>query len=416
MASPPLRSAVAGIALALVAVVLAPPAQAGSLYAKMERWSSTTELKTGSSAGVAIANGSMRVSTKPAGTTSFADPYGSKKSKSYDYGMWTSPWVATGFDATSMIGSWKADALNGTWLRVEMRSKTRTKTSSWDTIADWGHSTTGVYRASGSSQPDDLTRLSTDTVIANDANKLRNWQIKVTLFRPVGTTSTPRLDSVGAIASSFVTRSAGVSSTTMTASKELKVPRYSQMIHKGEFTQWGGGGVAWCSPTSTSMVMRYFGKGPKPADYSWSKYADSHVDHAARYTYDHRYEGNGNWPFNTAYAGRYGLDTFVTKLYNLREAEAFIKAGIPVVASIAFGRGELTGAPISASEGHILVITGFSKDGRVIANDPAAPNNSTVRRVYNRAQFERAWLTASGGVTYVMRPMDVALPPDTARW
>lgn len=196
----------------------------------------------------------------------------------------------------------------------------------------------------------------------------------------------------------------------MTTTKELAVPRYSQMIHKGQFPQWGGGGEAWCSPTSTSMVLRYFATGPKSGDYSWSPYADSFVDHAARYTYDEAYDGTGNWPFNTAYAAHYGLDSFVTRLANLRSAEAYIRAGIPLVVPIAFNRGGLDGAPISSTPGHMLVIVGFTSTGKVIANDPAGSTNSTVRRVYSRAQFENAWLGGSGGIAYVIRPVSKPLP------
>ena len=71
--------------------------------------------------------------------------------------------------------------------------------------------------------------------------------------------------------------------------------------------------------------------------------------------------------------------------------------------SIAFGRNELTGAPISASNGHLLVVVGFEADGDVVVNDPAGATNGEVRRVYDRAQFERLWLTASGGTAYVIR-------------
>ena len=49
-----------------------------------------------------------------------------------------------------------------------------------------------------------------------------------------------------------------------------------------------------------------------------------------------------------------------------------------------------------------MVLVGFTPDGDVIVNDPAAKSNDQVRRLYDRAQFERAWLTKSGGLTYVL--------------
>jgi hypothetical protein len=235
-------------------------------------------------------------------------------------------------------------------------------------------------------------------------------------MQSVTTTAKPTLFAVNGIAATYATRATSTSATTMTATKDLSVPMSSQMTHSGQHPQWGGGGEAWCSPTSTSMVMRYFGAGPTPADYDWTRYAEGYINHAARYTYDYRYEGTGNWPFNTAYSAGYALDSFVTRLGSLREAEAFIKAGIPLVASIAFKSGELTGSPISSTPGHLLVIRGFAADGRVIANDPAASKNSTVRRVYSRSQFEKAWLGGSGGVVYVIRPTSTALPADSAHW
>jgi hypothetical protein len=191
----------------------------------------------------------------------------------------------------------------------------------------------------------------------------------------------------------------------------LVVPRYSQEIHRGEYPQYNGGGEAWCSPTSTSMVMGYFHRLPSPKQYAWVNraYQDRWVDHAARYTYAWGYDGTGMWPFNTAYAARYGLDAFVTRLRSLREAELFIKAGIPLVASISFGHGQLDGAPIGATSGHLVVIRGFTADGHVVVNDPAAPTNAGVRRVYRRDQFENAW-SDRGGVVYVMHPRSKPLP------
>lgn len=350
-------------------------------------------------------------------THKYDDPNVPGGSKSFDRGWWQGPWQKTGFSATSLIPSWSVTTPVGTWARIDVRVRKGSKTGSWDTVARWATGETSIKRSSYPSQSDDLAKVSTDTVMANSGKSFDQWQVRVLLLKPKGSSKSPTLHAVNAVAANYATHTpTSISSTSMTSTIDLAVPMSSQMIHKNQNKQWDGGGAAWCSPTSTSMVMRYFGKGPVKADYAWAKNADAWVNHAARDTYDYRFKGTGNWPFNTAYAAGYSLDTFVTRMSTLRDAEAFIKAGIPVVASVAFSRGGLTGAPLSSTPGHLMVIRGFTKDGRVIVNDPAAASNSSVRRTYNRSQFEKAWLKGSGGVAYVIRPTSRALPKDTARW
>ena len=60
------------------------------------------------------------------------------------------------------------------------------------------------------------------------------------------------------------------------------------------------------------------------------------------------------------------------------------------------------------------MVVGFTRAGDVVVNDPAAPGNGSVRRTYDRGQLERAWLTASGGLTYVIRDADHPLPAGQA--
>jgi hypothetical protein len=189
------------------------------------------------------------------------------------------------------------------------------------------------------------------------------------------------------------------------------------MVHRGEFSQYGGGGEAWCSPTSTAMVLGYYGRLPSASSYAWVGHrTDPWVDEVARRTYDAAYEGTGNWPFNTAYAASRGLSAFVTRLRSLGEAESLVAAGIPVITSVSFSSGQLAGAPISSTAGHLLVVVGFTSSGDVVVNDPAASTASGVRRTYDRAQFERAWLGGSGGTAYVIHDDARPLPPSPGNW
>jgi hypothetical protein len=407
------RTAVAVIVC--LAVLPAVPAAAASDQTSFARWTSTNDFAQGTSVALEAGSGSTTLGRGTTATT-FDDPRVPGGLKNYRRGEWTSPWQDTGFPARTLIPSWSISTPGRTWAMIEVRVRSGATIGSWDTVARYATGTSDIKRTSYPTQSDDLTQLSTDTLVANSGKTFSGWQVRVRLMQSVTTSAKPTIYAVNGVAATYTTRTAGTSVTGMTSTKDLSVPMSSQMTHKGQHPQWGGGGEAWCSPTSTSMVMRYSGHGATPADYAWTRYQEGFVNDAARYTFDHRYEGTGNWPFNTAYAAGHSLDAFVTRLHTLRDAESFITAGIPLVASIAFNKGGLAGAPISSTPGHLLVIRGFTKAGDVIVNDPAASTNSTVRRVYDRAQLEKAWLTGSGGVVYVIRPTSVDLPAETGRW
>lgn len=379
-----------------------PAARAAADRVLTKRWSSTRNFNNGTKQGITVRKGSMRIGTTSR-TTKVKDPYADAPARRMDYARWTSPWKTTGFDATNVIPSWNARTPRGTLIRINVRTRSTAGTSSWDRVADWAYGVKGMHRHSGDAQTDDANRLLTDTLVSQGSHRMQAVQVRVTLLRPAGSAKTPVVDSAGIVAANFTSRTPATSPTTMTQRTRLDVPKFSQMTHIGDYPQWDNGGEAWCSPTSTAMVLRHYGTGPSPADYRWTGETDGQVDHAARYTYDHNYRGAGNWPFNTAYAGTYGLDAFVTRMLDLRGAERLIRKGIPVITSIAFSRGGLDGSPLTSTPGHLVVIVGFTADGRVIVNDPAAPDNSTVRRVYRRDQFERAWQGGSGGVAYVIR-------------
>jgi hypothetical protein len=139
---------------------------------------------------------------------------------------------------------------------------------------------------------------------------------------------------------------------------------------------------------------------------------DRPVPEVAAAVYDVVYRGNGNWPFNTAYAAQHGLIGYVSRMSSLAQVERWIEAGVPVVASVAWSPGELRNAAVPSTDGHLLVIVGFTPDGDVVVNDPAADPRLglSVRRVYPRDTLERIWLRASGGAVYLIYPEGVTPP------
>jgi len=400
----------------LLLVVVAPPGAADAHHASQARrdpvrliadaqWDLGQDWRSGEKQGVRVRKGSLVLAEAP-----LSRRYGGT---TYDVGQWTSAWTSPGFGLTELIGSWDAATPRNSWVEMRVRGRVGEQTSSWDVLGRWAASDRRVRRTSVPNQGDDLGDVAVDTWKVEDPGGAASYQVQVRLMRRSGASSpSPALDSLHAVATRLPSALPSVSKPGPASGTTLDVPRYSQMSHAGHSPEYGGGGEAWCSPTATSMVLGYYGKLPGPATYAWvgAGHTDPWVDQAARATYDKAYEGTGNWPFNTAYAASLAGHAFVTRLEDLRAAERFIAAGIPVVASVSFGSGELDGAPISATAGHLLVIVGFTDSGDVVVNDPASRSRSGVRRVYDRAQLEAAWLGGSGGVVYVIRDAAHALP------
>jgi hypothetical protein len=423
----PVRVAVAAaVAVALVAPAL--PASGATIQhdeqIQYQRWSSYADWRSGTSQGIVDIPGVRTGVTmlRPAGRTDFTDPH-TGLTKTWDYSTWTSPVHTVGFGATEVVASWNADVPAGTWIQVELHGTyTNGEQTPWYVMGRWAKGDQDIKRSTLDGQGDPYSTIWTDTFSIDDASRgvlLQDYQLRLTLYRAPGQLIGPRVWELGAMASNVpdrftVTPSAG----HIAWGKELPVPAYSQNIHSGQYPEFDGGGEAWCSPTSTEMVVEYWGYKPSAADNAWvdPSYADPQVDTAARRTYDYEYEGAGNWPFNTAYAASYlGLDAIVTRLHSLDEAERFIAAGIPVVTSQSFLASELDGSNYSTS-GHLFVIVGFTATGDVIVNDPATSSDGVVRNVYKRAQFEQVWLRTkrvrangtiaggSGGVAYLIKP------------
>ena len=162
----------------------------------------------------------------------------------------------------------------------------------------------------------------------------------------------------------------------------LDVPARSQYAVEGE--------RGWCSAASLSMINAYYG-----LDYA--------VQATAAAVFDRAYNGTGNWAFNVAFSGSLGLRAYVVYLRNLEHAQRLIEIGVPLAISYSWAAGELPGAPLEHSDGHLAVLCGFTADGDCAMNDPAAPN---VRVVYPRGALERVWQRANG-VAYAIAPAGI---------
>jgi hypothetical protein len=397
-----------------VTLVAAPPR-----HVALTTWRAAT-LAQGSHQGTRLVDGVLTIAA-PAGTLTYADPYAEPPvPRTYEWAAWVSPQVETAFAATEVVPSWNGETPGDSWLLVEARTATdeggRRRWSPWFILARWADSDREIHPTSEPGQVADGARVVTDVVEACGGARFTAHQLRVSLLRRVGSDARPTVRLVTAMASQVPPGAPeDVSGGGSAWGLELPVPPYSQQLHRGRYLHWDRGGRSWCSPTSTSMLLAFHDRLPAPRDYDWvaTHLPDRFVVQAVRHVFDYSFGGAGNWAFNTAYAGRQGVHAFVTRLRSLAEAETFIASGIPLAATVSFTEETLTGAGY-ATDGHLLTIVGFTIDGDVICNDPAShsiASNDEVRVVFDRAEFERVWLGASGGVVYVVHPHDVPLPP-----
>ncbi|MGP4009441.1 peptidase C39 family protein [Streptomyces sp. 4N124] len=427
---PSRRSVLAAAVVAAVAGGPAPaaaedaedPAQARSRFVDNRAWTTYADWRDGTARGTRAVAGARPgvVLDVPAGTVDYTDPH-TGRTATWEYATWTSPVHRLSVPSAEAIASWNAHTPGGSWLQVELRGTYTDGTNTpWYVMGRWAAGDRDIKRTSVDDQSDGRSSIATDTFAIDDpstAPRLASYRLRLTLYRKPGTKSTPTVWRLGAMGSDVPDRFT-VPASTPGLARELAVPRYSQDIHQGQYPEYDNGGEAWCSPTSSQMIIEYWGGRLTPEQLAWvdPSYADPQVCHAARFTYDHQYAGCGNWPFNAAYAATFkGLQGVVTRLGSLTDLETLIAAGIPAMTSQSFLAGELTGAGYGTA-GHLMTVIGFTGDGDVIANDPASPSNEAVRRVYQRREWENIWLrtkrynaagdvvSGTGGVCYLYFP------------
>ena len=163
---------------------------------------------------------------------------------------------------------------------------------------------------------------------------------------------------------------------------DIPVPPISQMVDADL-------GPRLCSPTSVTMVICHYGF---PAQ----------LRQVADMAYHPAHDRYGVWPAALYAASRHHLLGYLMWFSDWEAARWLLEHGVPIVASIRYKEGELDGAPIASTAGHLVVVRGYDADS-VWVNDPAADQAEQVTRSYSFTQFLKAWLQGSG-VGYVLFP------------
>lgn len=159
-------------------------------------------------------------------------------------------------------------------------------------------------------------------------------------------------------------------------STAIDVPAYTQMEAAKDIRH------RICSPTCVAMAM-----GQQGVRHPFGELVALSYHRPTRLF--------GVWPQNLWAASRWGVLGAVETGVDWSAAGAALAAGQPLVAGIAFAEGGLDGSPLPRTGGHLVIVRGI-EDGRVLVNDPAAPDAAGVPRSYDIDQFAAAWLGHRG--------------------
>ena len=140
----------------------------------------------------------------------------------------------------------------------------------------------------------------------------------------------------------------------MTPIASLSVPHYKQEQRTS------------CTAACARMVLAYYGRHVAVADL-------------AREMFQPELDIYGLWPAAIRAASRRGIGGYLLRFPDWAAAAWCLERGMPVIASVRYAAGELTGAAIAQTTGHLLVLTGYGGD-HVDVNDPAAPRASALSR------------------------------------
>ena len=304
-----------------------------------------------------------------------------------------SPEISAGMKWNQLIVSWNADAPTGTCLTVEARAISADHTTKLYTMGLWSPDDTTFPRTSKRHQKDADGDVRTDTLILKRPADAA--QIRVTLGGTNG--ALPTLKFLGLSFCNTKVKPPARKPDRAAWGKIIPTPEISQNAYPQE--------KGWCSPTSLTMVLQ-----------RWSDVLgrpEMHLDvpQTAASVFDDAYQGTGNWPFNTAFAGSFpGMRAYVTRFDSMSELEEWIDAGIPVIISAPWEM--LAPGRPPASGGHLTVCVGFTKRGDVVDNDPGTNPKKSVQHIYKRKNVIRAW-AQSYNTVYLVYPVDAKIPDNT---
>ena len=264
----------------------------------------------------------------------------------------------TGLDRTCELKV--SVCINGTW-------------SKFFTYGEWGLGKDNYYY----NQTDTNVKMSVDEIILLNGKQGEKIKYQVVLKRNSASAPSPELARV-AFTLSMEDYTYEVDVTGLPSQADWDLPKLYQHDVRSV-------GSVICSPTTTTMLLKYHG-----------------VDVSSSYQYEHQYMASlvadpghnsptyGNWSYNMAAAGAFGRKAYVMKMYSWDEIRYYLATSGPFGASISGTFASINGASYY-TPGHLICVRGYRiENGNtiVICNDPAV--KGTYYEVY-LSTFLKCW-------------------------
>ncbi len=256
-------------------------------------------------------------------------------------------------------------------FKVQMRFPYAGGWSPWLTVGFWKSNIWSTYG----------TLSYADGKIDYDNAKLYSyqtaWQFKVILTRTNTSVASPTINKLSFFVSdSRTTSSVNITNIVNDNPQQIFIP--TSFVYQYGVDPVIGGDI--CSPTTVSMILKSYNISVDTYQFALS-------------TKDPYFNMFGIWPRVVQNAHQYGLDGEVSRYRTWSEARQVLANGGRVAMSL--------GSPLYPS-GHLVMLAGFTSDGKVIVHDPAKSNG--YQYIHDKTQLSQSWFN-KGGVAYTFYPL-----------
>ncbi len=283
-----------------------------------------------------------------------------------------------------LVASFAAFTSKNATIEIKISVKVGNQWSDFVTYQPWG---LGLENET-IDHSNSLVEMATDEVKVLNGQEATAFKYEIIFKRDALNVESPKLSLFSAALKIYAKQNYSYKVTTgmLPEKVEYDVPMLNQNVVPSI-------GNIICSATSTTMLLKYYGFNfsDKDSEYEHRYIASLVLDHrGSRGIY-------GNWPFNTAVMGAYGLDAYVARMYSTEELMYHLANVGPVAITVG---GQMTSDVGNYyTDGHLLVCKGYEilEDGSVnfLCNDP---NVKVVSCKYTETKIKSTW----SGIVYVI--------------